>query len=84
MSTLVPISLARSQRLPDRHPIVDQLAEGLFAALGFAGAGLMHAPAAGLLAAELIADGSVRSVDGALLSARRFTVGDFSVEPTGF
>jgi sarcosine oxidase subunit beta len=69
---------------PDRHPIVDQLAEGLFAALGFAGAGLMHAPAAGLLAAELIADGSIRSVDGALLSARRFTVGDFSVEPTGF
>ena len=49
---------------PDRHPIIDQLAEGLFASLGFAGTGLMHAPAAGLLAAELIADGAMRSMNG--------------------
>jgi sarcosine oxidase subunit beta len=69
---------------PDRHPIVDQLAEGLFAALGFSGTGVMHAPAAGLLSAELIAEGATRSVDGRLLSASRFDSGDLSAEPTGF
>jgi len=69
---------------PDRHPIIDQLAEGLFAALGFAGTGLMHAPAAGLLAAELIADGAMRSMDGMLLSASRFADKNLLAEPTGF
>ena len=34
---------------PDRHPIIDRLAEGLFVSLGFAGTGLMLAPAAGML-----------------------------------
>jgi sarcosine oxidase subunit beta len=69
---------------PDRHPIIDQLGEGLFAALGFSGTGVMHAPAAGLLSAELIADGAMRSVDGRLLSASRFAGGALSAEPTGF
>jgi sarcosine oxidase subunit beta len=69
---------------PDRHPIIDQLAEGLFAALGFSGTGLMHAPAAGLLSAELIAEGAIRSVDGKLLSASRFRGEDASLELTGF
>ncbi len=69
---------------PDRHPIIDQLAEGLFAALGFTGTGLMHAPAAGLLCAELIVDGAVRSVDSRLLSASRFARENPSAEPTGF
>ena len=64
--------------------IIDQLAEGLFAALGFSGTGVMHAPAAGLLSAELIADGAMRSVDGRLLSASRFVDEDLSAEPTGF
>jgi hypothetical protein len=44
----------------------------------------MHAPAAGLLAAELIIDGAVRSVDAALVSAERFADRDVEVEPTGF
>ena len=69
---------------PDRHPIIDQLAEGLFAALGFSGTGLMHAPAAGLLSAELIIDGAIRSVDGGLLSASRFAGAELPAEPTGF
>jgi sarcosine oxidase subunit beta len=68
---------------PDRHPIIDQLAEGLFVALGFSGTGLMHAPAAGMLSAELIADGAIRSVDARLLSANRFG-GAPAAEPTGF
>jgi sarcosine oxidase subunit beta len=57
---------------PDRHPIIDVLADGLYVALGFSGTGLMHAPAAGRLATELIVDGGIRSVDSALLSADRF------------
>jgi sarcosine oxidase subunit beta len=69
---------------PDRHPIIDKLAEGLFVALGFSGTGVMHAPAAGLLSAELIAGGAMRSVDGRLLSASRFVGGNLSAEPTGF
>ena len=48
---------------PDRHPIIDRLAEGLFVSMDFAGTGLMLAPAAGTLAAELIVNGGIRSVD---------------------
>lgn len=69
---------------PDRHPIIDRLADGLFAALGFSGTGVMHAPAAGLLSAELIIDGAMRSVDAALVSSERFADRDVEVEPTGF
>lgn len=69
---------------PDRHPIIDRLTTGLYVALGFSGTGVMHAPAAGLLCAELIIDGSIRSVDDALLSAARFSADDPSPEPTGF
>ncbi len=69
---------------PDRHPIIDRLAEGLFTALGFSGTRVMHAPAAALLSAELIADGAIRSVDGRLLSASRFANKDLSTEATGF
>jgi len=43
----------------------------------------MHAPAAGMLSAELIADGAIRSVDARLLSANRFG-GAPAAEPTGF
>jgi glycine/D-amino acid oxidase-like deaminating enzyme len=69
---------------PDRHPIIDALADGLYVALGFSGTGLMHAPAAGRLATELIVDGDVRSVDSALLSADRFRANVGPAEATGF
>jgi sarcosine oxidase, subunit beta len=69
---------------PDRHPVIDQLADGLFAALGFSGTGLMHAPAAGQLAAELIVDGVIRSVDSELLSVGRFRGERGPAEATGF
>jgi sarcosine oxidase subunit beta len=68
---------------PDHHPIIDELADGLFVAVGFSGTGLMHAPAAGRLAAELIVGRRITSVDPAALSAGRFAqIG--SVEATGF
>jgi sarcosine oxidase subunit beta len=69
---------------PDRHPIIDRLTDGLFVSLGFAGTGLMLAPAAGSLAAELIVDGGIRSVDPALLAADRFRGKQQYVETTGF
>ena len=50
---------------------------------GFAGLGLMHAPAA-LLAAELILDGEIRSVNPADVSLARFSRPIESVERTGF
>lgn len=68
---------------PDHHPIIDELADGLFVSMGFSGTGLMHAPAAGRLAAELIVGRRITSVDPATLSAGRFArIG--RVEATGF
>jgi sarcosine oxidase subunit beta len=69
---------------PDRHPIIDALADGLYVALGFSGTGLMHAPAAGRLATELIVDGAIRSVDSGMLSADRFRANGGPAEATGF
>ena len=69
---------------PDRQPIIDRLADGLFAALGFAGTGVMHAPAAGILTAELIIDGAIRSVNAAALTAVRFGSAHDAHETTGF
>lgn len=46
---------------PDHHPIIDRVGD-LVIVGGFSGTGLMHAPAAGILAAELIADGALTSI----------------------
>lgn len=61
---------------PDRHPILGHVdgIEGFVMAAGFSGHGLMHAPAAGELIAELIADGRA-SLDIAPLALSRFTTG---------
>jgi sarcosine oxidase subunit beta len=68
----------------DRHPIIDRTETGMVIVGGFAGTGLMHAPAAGLLAAELIVDGRIRSIDPAEVSLGRFSAPSGSVEQTGF
>ena len=69
---------------PDRHPIIDRLADGLSVALGFAGTGMMHAPAAGLLSAELVLDGAIRSVAGSGLTVSRFDRENAFTETTAF
>ena len=69
---------------PDQHPIIDRTETGMVVVGGFAGLGLMHAPAAGLLAAELILDGEIRSVNPADVSLARFSRPIESVERTGF
>ena len=68
----------------DQHPIVDRTDAGMVIVGGFAGAGLMHAPAAGLLAAELIVHGGINSIDPDPLSLERFSRPIVTVERTGF
>lgn len=69
---------------PDQHPIIDRTEAGMVVVGGFAGLGLMHAPAAGLLAAELILDGKITSVNAADVSLARFSGPIESSERTGF
>ncbi len=66
---------------PDKHPIVGAVdgVDGLFCAAGFSGHGVMHAPAAGELLAELIVDGRA-SLDLRPLRHSRFAEGDLVVE----
>jgi sarcosine oxidase, subunit beta len=69
---------------PDRHPIVDRLLPGLYAALGLSGTGLMHAPAAGALVTELVMTGKMDARLAKSLSANRFTGQLIERERTGF
>jgi glycine/D-amino acid oxidase-like deaminating enzyme len=69
---------------PDQHPIFDRTDAGMVVVGGFAGLGLMHAPAAGLLAAELILDGRITSVNPDDVSLARFSGPIDPIERTGF
>jgi sarcosine oxidase subunit beta len=59
---------------PDHHAIISEAPEvcGLFVVGGFSGHGVMHSPAAGRMAAEMILDGHIKFLDAAPLSAERF------------
>lgn len=57
---------------PDANPIIEETCPGLVNAVGFSGHGFMHAPAVGMLVAELILDGRASLVDIADLSSDRF------------
>ncbi len=71
---------------PDYHGILCEAEEarGFYIACGFSGHGFMHAPAIGLLMAELILDGGARSVDIEPLSLARFTRGRGQAETNMF
>jgi sarcosine oxidase subunit beta len=69
---------------PDQHPIINRTEAGMVVVGGFAGAGLMHAPAAGLVTAELILDGQITSLDSDSVSLARFSKEIETVERTGF
>jgi sarcosine oxidase subunit beta len=62
---------------PDKHPVLGRVdeVEGFVCAAGFSGHGLMHAPAAGELIAELVCDGRT-SLDIRRFAASRFRSGD--------
>jgi len=57
---------------PDANPIIEETCPGLVNAVGFSGHGFMHAPAVGMLVAELVFDGSASLVDISALSSDRF------------
>jgi sarcosine oxidase subunit beta len=66
---------------PDANPVVEETLPGLVNAVGFSGHGFMHAPAVGMLVAELILDGSASLVDISELSSDRFE-GESDTEQT--
>jgi sarcosine oxidase subunit beta len=55
---------------PDGKPYIDRVGDDVIVA-GFGGHGVMHAPAAGVLAAELVLDGEARSLDTSLCRVGR-------------
>ena len=62
---------------PDHHALLGPTPglDGLIVATGFSGHGLMHAPAAGRLLAELLLDGRAHSLDITPLAPDRFARG---------
>lgn len=71
---------------PDYHGILGEArgAPGFYVACGFSGHGFMHAPAVGLLMAELILDGRARSLDVTPLALDRFGRGAPQAETNMF
>jgi sarcosine oxidase subunit beta len=68
---------------PDNHAIIGAFPElaGFICANGFSGHGFMHSPAAGILVAELIAEGKAKTIDIHPLRPERFREGDLIHEP---
>ena len=68
---------------PDHHAIMGTFPEidGFICANGFSGHGFQHSPAVGILMAELIADGEIRTLDIHPLRPTRFREGDLIHEP---
>ena len=66
---------------PDHLAIIgwEPSVEGMFHVTGFSGHGFMHAPAAGLVAAEILS-GKEPSVDVSALSPKRFEAGILTAE----
>jgi len=62
---------------PDHHPILGEVSgvPGFFAANGFSGHGVMHAPATGKILSDLILAGKTEIVDASLLGLSRFAEG---------
>ena len=68
---------------PDHHAIIGEFPElkGFICANGFSGHGFQHSPAAGMLVADLIAEGKVGTLDIHPLRPQRFREGDLIPEP---
>lgn len=71
---------------PDYHGILGPAAQapGLHVACGFSGHGFMHAPAIGILMAEILLDGRAGSMDIGALSLDRFAAGALRAEANMF
>ena len=82
----VPIDRARCwaglyEMSPDRHALLGRApgAANLYLINGSSGHGVMHAPALGQLLAELILEGTARSLDVRPLRPERFAEGEPNV-----
>jgi sarcosine oxidase, subunit beta len=65
---------------PDDHPVIGAAGEpGWWVACGFSGHGVMHAPATGMVMAELLTDGR-SSLDVSCLRLSRFKEGKPMIE----
>jgi sarcosine oxidase, subunit beta len=64
---------------PDNHPLIGEIGDGWWIAAGFSGHGVMHAPATGMLLAELLVTGR-SSLDISSLRMSRFKEGHPIVE----
>lgn len=64
---------------PDHHPLIGEIGENYWIAAGFSGHGVMHAPATGMLVAELLVTGR-SSLDISSLRLSRFKEGQPIVE----
>lgn len=61
---------------PDAHPIFGKTAvSGFWVVAGFSGHGFMHGPISGKLMAEIILEGSAKTVDVSMLDLARFDEG---------
>lgn len=71
---------------PDYHGILGAAAPapGFLVACGFSGHGFMHAPAIGILMAEIVLDGRASSMDIDALSLDRFAAGRLRAEANMF
>jgi sarcosine oxidase subunit beta len=61
---------------PDRHAVLGRVGQNLVLVNGSSGHGVMHAPALGQLAAEIVLDGAAGSLDVRALRPERFAEGD--------
>ena len=82
-----PVTRARAGLLevtPDHNGIIGAVptVDGLYVLAGFSGHGFMHAPIAGQLMAELIADGRAHTVDVTSFGLDRFGRGEAKVDAT--
>ena len=68
----------------DYKPVMEQTQQGFFTAAGFAGTGLMHAPAAGIILCDLITNGHTNKIKITEFSSERFAKPSKVSETTGF
>ena len=63
---------------PDWHPILDHVEgiRGVYLAVGFSGHGFKLSPMVGVVMAEMVLEGSARTIDVSPLRLRRFAEGD--------
>ena len=59
---------------PDRMPVIDKVngIDGLYICTGFSGRGFKLAPAVGMVVAEMMLDGNVKSADISSMRMDRF------------